>query len=286
MLASKGIFAKQLYSLGVGFETVAATRAALAVPGFAIIAILSGSFRRDVALQRSHAVAAMAAGLVCYYLGSMANFYALTLIDASVERALLFTYPALVVLLGVLLGLEPLRKSTLAALLATFSGIALVMGVDSTDGLDTDLTGALWVFFCASTIAIYFMVNAYLSPKMGSAMFTLLAMGAAGAAFAVHYELRHGWFNLSVSGEAWMWLAGLILVATILPLSLISEGLRSIGSRRAAFASTIGPPAAVVMAVIFLDEEITELQFLGILVVVGSIVYLEILSRRNSDPSI
>ena len=94
-----------------------------------------------------HAVAAMAAGLVCYYLGSMANFYALTLIDASVERALLFTYPALVVLLGVLLGLERLRKSTLAALLATFSGIALVMGVDSTDGLDTDLTGALWVFF-------------------------------------------------------------------------------------------------------------------------------------------
>ena len=285
MLASKGIFAKQLYSLGVDFETVAATRAALAVPGFAMIAFLSGSFRRDVALQRSHAVAAMAAGLVCYYLGSMANFYALTLIDASVERALLFTYPALVVLLGVVLGLEPLRKSTFMALFTTCGGIALVMGIDSADGLDTDLRGALWVLFCATTIALYFLVNAQLSPKMGSAMFTLLAMGTAGAAFAVHYELRHGWFNLSIAGEAWMWLAGLVLVATILPLSLISEGLRSIGSRRAAFASTVGPPAAAVMAAIFLNEELSRLQLLGILVVIASIVYLEIIARRNTDPS-
>jgi|TARA_B110000093_G_scaffold134699_1_gene144203 drug/metabolite transporter (DMT)-like permease len=285
MLASKGIFAKQLYSLGVDFETVAATRSALAVPGFVVIAFVSGSFRGGVRLKRSHAAAAIGAGLICYYLGSMANFYALTLIDASVERALLFTYPALVILLGVLLGLESLTKSTMVALLTTFSGIALVIGIDA-DALNTDLGGALWVFFCATTIAIYFLVNAKLSPEMGSAMFTLLAMGAAGAAFAAHYELRHGWIDLSLSAEAWAWLGGLILVATIVPLSLIAEGLRRIGSQRAAFASTIGPPAAAVMAVVFLDEEITALQLLGIMVVVSSIVYLEVMSQRSSNISV
>jgi drug/metabolite transporter (DMT)-like permease len=229
--------------------------------------------------------AAIGAGLICYYLGSMANFYALTLIDASVERALLFTYPALVILLGVLLGLESLTKSTMVALLTTFSGIALVIGIDA-DALNTDLGGALWVFFCATTIAIYFLVNAKLSPEMGSAMFTLLAMGAAGAAFAAHYELRHGWIDLSLSAEAWAWLGGLILVATIVPLSLIAEGLRRIGSQRAAFASTIGPPAAAVMAVVFLDEEITAPQLLGIMVVVSSIVYLEVMSQRSSNISV
>ena len=285
MLASKGIFAKQLYSLGVDFETVAAARSVIAVPGFAVIAFLSGSFRRDIRLERSHALAAIGAGLLCYYLGSMANFYALTLIDASVERALLFTYPALVVLLSVLLGLEPLRKSTLAALLTTFAGIALVVGIDSTEVLGADIEGALWVFFCASTIAVYFLVNAKLSPAMGSTMFTLLAMGVAGAAFAIHYELRHGWLDLNMSVEAWAWLASLVLVATIIPLSLVSEGLRRIGSQRAAFASTIGPPAAAVMAVVFLDEQITGFQLLGIVVVVGSIVYLEVMARPSRDIS-
>ena len=121
---------------------------------------------------------------------------------------------------------------------------------------------------------------------MGSAMFTLLAMGAAGAAFAAHYELRHGWIDLSLSAEAWAWLGGLILVATIVPLSLIAEGLRRIGSQRAAFASTIGPPAAAIMAVVFLDEEITAPQLLGIMVVVSSIVYLEVMSQRSSNISV
>jgi drug/metabolite transporter (DMT)-like permease len=33
------------------------------------------------------------------------------------------------------------------------------------------------------------------------------------------------------------------------------------------------------MAVVFLDEQITVFQLLGILVVVGSIVYLEVIAR-------
>jgi drug/metabolite transporter (DMT)-like permease len=279
MLAAKGIFAKQLYSLGVDFETVAATRSALAVPGFAVIAFLSGSFRREVRLKPWHAATAIGAGIICYYLGSLANFYALTLIDASVERSLLFTYPALVVLLSTMLGLEPVRRSTLAALVTTFIGIALVVGIDSAEVLNANIEGALWVFFCALTIAIYFLISARLSPGMGSTMFTLLAMGAAGGTFAVHYELRHGWLDLTMSAEAWAWLGALILIATIIPLSLMAEGVRRIGSQRAAFASTVGPPAAAIMAVLFLNEQITAFQLLGIVVIVGSIVYLEVVAR-------
>lgn len=283
MLAAKGLFAKKLYSLGVDYETVAAARSALAVPGFALIAFLCGSFRRDARLKPSHAAAAIGAGLLCYYLGSLANFYALTLIDANVERSLLFTYPALIVLLSVLLGLEPLRRSTLAALVTTFVGIALVLGIDSAEVLNANLEGALWVFFCAITIAIFLLVSGRLSPEMGSAMFTLLAMGAAGGAFTVHYELRHGWLDLHMSSEAWVWLAALILIATIIPLSLMAEGVRRIGSQRTAFASTVGPPAAAVMAVVFLDEKITAFQLLGIAVVVGSIVYLEVMARPKRE---
>ena len=40
------------------------------------------------------AVAAVVAGITCYYVGAMVDFWALTLIDASIERVLLFSYPA------------------------------------------------------------------------------------------------------------------------------------------------------------------------------------------------
>ena len=48
--------------------------------------------------QRRAVWAAVAAGLAGYYLGALINFYALTLISASLERVLLFSYPALVLL--------------------------------------------------------------------------------------------------------------------------------------------------------------------------------------------
>lgn len=281
MLAAKGIFAKQLYALGVDFETVSAARSVLAVPGFALIAFLSGAFRSEVKLKAPHVACAIGAGLICYYFGSIINFYALTLIDASVERPLLFTFPAIVMLLRAMLGLAPITRSAMGALFMTFIGIALVVGIDSAEVLNANLEGAIWVFVCAATIAIYFLVSARISPVMGSAMFTLLAMSAAASAFAVHYSLRHGWMNLSLSSEAWAWLVALVLVATIIPLSLMAEGLRRIGSQRAAFASTIGPPATAIMAAVFLDEQLTVVQLLGIAIVSGTIVYLEIEARQH-----
>ncbi len=156
-----------------------------------------------------------------------------------------------------------------------------MVGIDSAEVLNANLEGAIWVFVCAFTIAVYFLVSARLSPVMGSTMFTLLAMSSAATAFGVHYSLRHGWLDLSLSTEAWAWLVALVLVATIIPLSLMAEGLRSIGSQRAAFASTIGPPATAVMAAVFLDEQLTALQLPGIAIVCGTIVYLEIAARQH-----
>ncbi len=101
LLAAKGLFAKTLYDMGLSFHDVASIRSVLAVPGFALLAwlyrsknpakLVSTSRRNDLLL-------ALFAGFLCYYLGALANFYALTIIDASVERPLLFAYPIVVVI--------------------------------------------------------------------------------------------------------------------------------------------------------------------------------------------
>ena len=58
-----------------------------------------------------------------------------------------------------------------------------------------------------------------------------------------------------------------------------------IGSQRAAFASTIGPPATAIMAMILLDERLSMTQLLGIFVIVGSILYLELTDRSRLNAS-
>ena len=110
LLAAKGLFAKQLYALGLSFNDVAAIRSVMAVPGFALLAWLYRG--RDTpadgfAVPRYDVLLAVFAGLLCYYLGALANFYALTIIDASVERPLLFAYPIFVVLITTAMTRKP-----------------------------------------------------------------------------------------------------------------------------------------------------------------------------------
>ena len=86
--------------MGLSFHDVAAIRSVLAVPGFALLAWLYRSRSApDLVITRRDIGLAIFAGILCYYLGALANFYALTIIDASVERPLLFAYPIFVVLI-------------------------------------------------------------------------------------------------------------------------------------------------------------------------------------------
>ena len=114
------------------YHDVAAIRSVLAIPGFILVAVLSARrFKskpspKPTALQLT---AAASAGLWCYYFGALANFYALTLIQANVERALLFSYPAMVVFFSAITARAIPSKSTMLALATTSLGVLLVTGL-------------------------------------------------------------------------------------------------------------------------------------------------------------
>ena len=98
LFASKGIIAKRLYDMGVGFEALVAIRALIALPLFWAFALSRDGAKVVRGTRPRAALAAALAGFLCYYLGALLDFQALTLIDASIERVLMFSYPAVVVL--------------------------------------------------------------------------------------------------------------------------------------------------------------------------------------------
>ena len=126
LLASKGLFAKSLYAQGLNHNDVAAIRSVLAVPGFLIVALALHGRSKSLArvqtyghsqdqrysTQLADVLGAMFAGVLCYYFGALANFYALSLIQANVERALLFSYPAMVIVFHALWTRERPATST------------------------------------------------------------------------------------------------------------------------------------------------------------------------------
>lgn len=278
LLAAKGLFAKSLYEIGLTHHDVASIRAVLAVPGFALLAWMyrgKGGATPLSSIRPRHWLLAAFAGLLCYYLGALANFYALTIIPANVERPLLFAYPVFVVLINTALTRQAPNSRVVFALILTSIGVVLVTGSLNRSLSAAEWSGMAWVMFCSLTIALYFLLSGYLTQRLGSGLFTLVAMTSAAAGFLIHYQLIQGWLSVDLAPDAWWILIGLVIFSTVLPLFLVAEGVRRVGASQGALISTLGPPATALMAFQLNGETLTNAQILGIVVVVMGVLALE-----------
>lgn len=277
MLANKGILAKLLYAEGIDVTTLVTVRSAAALPVFWAWAVLRLGWRRVLLRDRRAIGISVFAGLVCYYLGALVNFEALHLIDASLERVLLYAYPSFVVLVEALRrGSLPPRR-TLLALAITYVGIVLAVGVLDSDLFVANALGAGLALLSAVGFTFYFLANQAAAARIGSVRFTVWAMTAATAGLLAHFLVTRapGAALASFTPAAWGWMALLVAGVTVLPLFMIAEGVRRLGAERAALVSTIGPPTTIFMAWAVLGEVMAPLQLLGAGAVIAGILVLE-----------
>jgi drug/metabolite transporter (DMT)-like permease len=81
----------------------------------------------------------------------------------------------------------------------------------------------------------------------------------------------------------WLLLLGLAVLCMFLPTILQAEGIRRVGAERGALAGTIGPPAAMALGALLLDEHPTGWQVLGTLVIVAGILVVARSAKRVDD---
>lgn len=282
LFASKGLLAKALYARGVHFETLVVIRAVLAMPlfwAFALIREPRGAIRST---PWRAALAAGFAGVLCYYVGALTDFYALTLIDASVERVLLFSYPAIVVAMSsVLTRTWPARLVVLAVAM-TYFGIFFTMGGFHVDVLQANAVGAGFVLISALTYACYFLIGERYTRVIGSSRFTLIAMSAAGVALMLDYVFGRGPGDLAaIDTGSWALLAVLAVFCMFVPALMQAEGIRRVGAQRGAVVSTAGPPTTILLGWLFLGERLTAMQFIGVVLIVAGVLVLDIAKLRS-----
>ena len=291
LFASKGLFSKALYQRGVGFELLVAVRGVLAMPLFAWFA-----FRANTPEQSGHArkemrggaiLAAAIAGITCYYVGALLDFWALTLIDASVERVLLFSYPALVVTISSFMRRRAPEGKLVAAMLVTYLGIFFVMGGIDLHELRQNLFGAGLVLIAALTTAIYFLIGERYTHELGSTRFAAIGMSASAVVLAIHFALFRSFDEFATLRlHDWMLLLVLSIACMFLPGLMQAEGMRRVGAQRAAIGSTVGPPTTIVLAALFLDERLNVWQALGTAMIVGSVLALSLGKRKEATEAV
>ena len=202
---------------------------------------------------------AMLAGVMGYYGCAWLDFTGLQYITAQLERLLLFTYPAFVILFGVLFFGGKLTAWGVAAVVLAYGGLAVVfIGGDITESSNLWLGSGL-VVACAMLFALFQLIAKRLIDKIGPPLFTCLAMLGAATAIFAHFlvsALTSDGVMAALVLPPRIYALGLTIavVSTLLPSFFMNIAIGRIGAQRVAMLGMFGPLATIVAAIWVLGE--------------------------------
>jgi drug/metabolite transporter (DMT)-like permease len=251
--------------------TLLTMRMAFSLPVFLIVFIQQSRQATAQPITLWQHAQLIAIGLLGYYASAFLDFEGLRYITAGLERLILFAYPTLVVLLSWLFFQKSITNRVIIALILTYIGIALALS-KGVGGEQKNLwLGVGFVFASAFTYAWYLIGSGELIPKLGSLRFTGYAMIVSSISVFLHYLCfgKENIFTLPTSVYGYGW--ALALISTILPVFMLSEGIKRVGSSKAAIAGSIGPVATIVLAYFFLGETISLFEAMGTGFVLGGV---------------
>ena len=273
----KAILIKLAYPYGVAPVTLLALRMAFALPVFLWVGFSAS--RSATPLMRRDWIALMVLGLLGYYGASILDFLGLQYISAGLERLILFTYPTLTLLLGLLIYGKPITGRQVLAVALCYAGIAAAFIHDLQLAPETRLIwiGASFVFGSSVCYAIYLTGSADMIARLGSARFTALAMLVSTSATFVHYFATQPISTLIQPWPVYGYGLAMGLLCTVLPVFAQSAAIRRIGSGESALVGMVGPLLTIFFAWLLLGEGFSGAQMLGAGLVIAGIA---IVSRR------
>ena len=268
--SAKAILVKLAYASPVDAVTLLAIRMAFSVPFFIVVAWWSSRNAHALPLARQDWFAVLALGLIGYYLSSLLDFSGLQYISAGLERLILFLYPTLVVLLSAALFKRRIGRREIFALVLSYAGIVLVFMQDVRTPQDGLVLGAALVFASTLTYSIYLIGAGHTIARIGAMRFTAYAMVVASMATFLQFALTHPASALALPSRVYELGFTMAIVSTVLPVFMLSSGIRLIGAGRTALVGSIGPVATILMAHTLLGEALSIQQIGGsALVLVG-----------------
>ncbi|MDR3589019.1 MAG: DMT family transporter [Negativicutes bacterium] len=271
------IFALFTYSEGVNVVTLLQLRFAFAA------VVLFGYLRlrgEKLALSRRELATLFVLGGMLYACQASLYFSSVRYIPASLAVLLLYTYPAFVALLSVVVDKEKLTAATALAMAVSTAGLTLVLGA-SPAGVEP--AGVLLALGAAVVYSFYLVLGnrvvRQLSPIVTSA-FT-----AAFAALVLSgYGLASGSLQYDLTPHAWLALLGIVAFSTIMAMLTLFRGLELIGPTKASILSTVEPLITFGFSALFFADRLTVTQFAGALAVLaGAVLVIRARDREKES---
>lgn len=272
----KAIFVKLAYPYGVDAITLLALRMGFALPVFLWVGLTTQ--RAGGSLSTGDWWRLFLLGCLGYYGASILDFWGLQYISAGLERLILFTYPTLTILIGVLFQGKAFTKREGVALVLCYCGIgfAFLHDLGMGEARNVWIGGAL-VFGSSISYAFYLSGSGPMIARLGAMRFAALATLISSAVTLLHFAASHPFSAFIQPLPVYGWGLAMALFATIIPVFAQSAAIRCLGAGQASLFSMVGPLLTIGFGWWLLDEAISLAQLGGAALVVVGIL---IVSRR------
>lgn len=275
-LSTKSIWAKLIYLDSLSPLNVLVCRAVLSLPFFLIPMI-----RFDWnSVNKSKVFKYSFFGAILYLSSSIADFIGLLYISASLERAVLFTFPIYVFLLSS--DLSCITFSKVILIVSTVLGLAIMFNPTVDNHLIDTLIGISLVLLSAVFWALFIIYSKRTVSNISPTIFTSTYMCITTVLLLFGFIIDSKNFTtfLTLQTHTMIYLVFLAIFCSIIPSYLMSFGLKKINASLAAVISAMGPIVTLGLDVVILNHNLASNEIIGAIIVTACVTCLTRLNAK------
>ena len=275
-LSTKSIWAKLIYLDSLSPLNVLVCRAVLSLPFFLIPMI-----RFDWnSVNKSKVFKYSFFGAILYLSSSIADFIGLLYISASLERAVLFTFPIYVFLLSS--DLSRITFSKVILIVSTVLGLAIMFNPTVDNHLIDTLIGISLVLLSAVFWALFIIYSKRTVSNISPTIFTSTYMCITTVLLLFGFIIDNDNFTTfsTLQTHTMIYLVFLAIFCSIIPSYLMSFGLKRINASLAAVISAMGPIVTLGLDVVILNHNLALNEIIGAIIVTACVTCLTRLNAK------
>ena len=275
-LSTKSIWAKLIYLDSLSPLNVLVCRAVLSLPFFLIPMI---RFEWN-SVNKSKVFKYSFFGAILYLSSSIADFIGLLYISASLERAVLFTFPIYVFLLSS--DLSRITFSKVVLIVSTVLGLAIMFNPTVDNHLIDTLIGISLVLLSAVFWALFIIYSKRAVSNISPTIFTstYMCITTVLLLFGFIIDSKNFTMFLTLQTHTMIYLVFLAIFCSIIPSYLMSFGLKRINASLAAVISAMGPIVTLALDVVILNHNLALNEIIGAIIVTACVTCLTRLNAK------
>lgn len=268
---SAGIFVKSNYN--ENFSSVDLLMLQYIIASFILFIICIIKYRQSLKLSKSMLKKLIIQGVIGNTFMTVFFYSSFEYLDMAVATMLLYLYPAMVAAFSFAFLKAKISRLKIAAIFGTFLGSLLVLNIFSSSFRSISLKGILFGVLAA---VFYAFMNLYAEKIVEDVPSMVITFYTTIFSLIVLFIINYGFISKipSITSGSILNAALLAFFCEIIPLTLLYSAIKYIGSVTTSIISTVELPASAVFSYFIMQENISFIQVIGILIIGYSVIIL------------